>query len=135
MFPPVFAVCSADTSVVTLLTGGDGRLLLFPGGEAPQQEARPYAVWQTIYGEPDNTSLLHPEYPAVSGFRFDIYGPTLDGVRNIAAALHGAIEHPSPTWFATTGSPAMRAPGRDRHWRYSFDVEWRDARMTSKQRS
>ena len=128
MFPPIYATCAADTSVVTLLSDSGGLLRLFPAGEAPQTEARPYAVWQTIYGEPDNSLCCIPNTD-LFGIQIDVYGPTLDGVRSIASALRDAIE-------ATPGALVVRYNGEtreagsrsDRHWRYSFDVEWRDYR-------
>ena len=47
MYPPIYLVCMTDTSVQSLL--GDR---LYPFGEAQQDEKRPYAVWQVIYGSP-----------------------------------------------------------------------------------
>ena len=126
MYPPIFATCSADTSVVTLLTDVDGRLRLFPAGEAPQSEQRPYAVWQTIYGEPDNSLSCIPNTD-IFGIQIDVYGPTLDGVRSIATALRDALEAVA---YVVRYNGESREPGSrsDRHWRYSFDVEWRNYR-------
>ena len=53
MYAPIFEVCSSDTSLQSLL--GDGPTLrLYPFGQALQDEKRPYAVWRTIYGSPEN---------------------------------------------------------------------------------
>ena len=128
MYPPVYAVCAADTGVATLLTDSDGRLRLFPAGEAPQSEARPYAVWQTIYGEPDNSLSCIPNTD-LFGTQIDVYGPTLDGVRAIAAAIRDACEASMIALVVRYNGETREAGTRsERHWRYSFDVEWRDYR-------
>jgi hypothetical protein len=123
MFPPIYATCAADTSVVTLLTDVDGRLRLFPAGEAPQSQDRPYAVWQTIYGEPDNSLSCTPNTD-LFGVQVDVYGPTLDGVRNVATALRNAIQVTAYV-VRYNGESREAGAGSERHWRYSFDVEWR----------
>ena len=128
MFPPVYATLSADTGVATLLTDSSGRLRLFPAGEAPQSEARPYAVWQTIYGEPDNSLSCIPNTDFF-GTQIDVYGPTLDGVRAIATAIRDAVEATNIGWIARYNGESREAGTRaERHWRSSFDVEWRDYR-------
>ena len=128
MFPPVYATCAADTSVATLLTDSDGRLRLFPAGEAPQTEARPYAVWQTIYGEPDNSLCCIPNTD-LFGTQIDVYGPTLDGVRAIAEASAMRSRRSMIALVVRYNGESREAGTRsDRHWRYSFDVEWRDYR-------
>lgn len=123
MYPPIYATCAADTGVVTLLTDSDGQLRLYPAGESPQKRARPYAVWQIIYGEPDNTLADIPNTD-MFGIQIDVYGPTADAVRTIASAIRAAIEH---TAYVVRYNSETRVEGSqaDRHWRYSFDVEWR----------
>jgi len=52
MFPPVFSTAVAASAVTALLGTNPTRLYLF--GEAPQGVAKPYAVWQTVAGSPEN---------------------------------------------------------------------------------
>ena len=120
MFPPVYAVCAADTTCATLLSDTDGRLRLLPFGQMPQHSARPYAVWQIIYGEPDNCITDIPDTD-LFGLQFDVYAPTADGARQIAQAIRGAVE---PHAFLTRYSSETRESATEAY-RYSFDVEWR----------
>ena len=52
MYPPVFATAVASPAVTALLGTNPTRLYLF--GEAPQNVIKPYAVWQTVAGSPEN---------------------------------------------------------------------------------
>ncbi|MGL4711664.1 MAG: tail completion protein gp17, partial [Shewanella sp.] len=45
---PIFVVCRASTAVTDLL--GTNPTRLYPFGQAPQNVAKPYAVWQVIGG-------------------------------------------------------------------------------------
>jgi hypothetical protein len=119
MYPPLYATCAADSGVQAVLTDTSGLLRLYPFGEAPQQHERPYAVWQTVYGEPYNSLSCPPDVDQF-GVQIDVYGPTADSVRTVAAALRAAIEpHAYIVRFnGETRESATRA------YRYSFDVEW-----------
>jgi hypothetical protein len=123
MHPPVYATCAADTTVATLLTDTDGRLRLFPFGEAPQQYARPYVVWQIVYGGPDNSLSCVPDSD-LFGVQFDAYGPTADAVREVAEALRAALE-PVAYLVRYNGETKEASGGNSRVYRYSFDVDWR----------
>lgn len=122
MFAPIFAVCSADPGVAVLLGSGvDCRLYLF--GEAPAGVAKPYAVWQTIGGEPENYLADRPDTDRFE-LQIDAYGVTASQVRDVAKAIRDAIE---------TQAYVVRWNG-DSHddqtktFRYSFDVDWWVAR-------
>lgn len=123
MAPDVYAVLAADTDVATLLTDSDGRLRAFPFGEAPQQYARPYVVWQPVSGEPDNTLADTPTSDRMT-LQFDVYGPTADAVRQVAAAIRVPIELVAylTRYHGETKEPGS---GHDRIYRLSFDVDWR----------
>jgi hypothetical protein len=122
MFAPIFSVCSADPGVAQLLGSGvDCRLYLF--GEAPAGVAKPYAVWQTIGGEPENYLADRPDTDRFE-LQIDAYGVTASQVRGVAKAIRDAIE---------TQAYVVRWNG-DSHddqtktFRYSFDVDWWVAR-------
>jgi hypothetical protein len=126
MYPPIYSTCAADTSVQSLLTGADGRLRLFPFGEAPQQCARPYAVHQIVYGGPDNSLSCIPNTDSF-GVQIDVYAETADQALTVAGAIRDALE-------ATIQALVVRYNGASREavagainrvYRYSFDVEWR----------
>ena len=102
-----------------MLTDSSGLLRLYPFGEAPQKHDRPYAVWQIAYGEPHNTLSCPPDVD-LFGVQIDVYGPTADSVRSVAAALRAAIE---PHAYVVRFNGETRE-NSTRAYRYSFDVEW-----------
>jgi Protein of unknown function (DUF3168) len=125
MYPPVYATCAADTGVATLLTDPDGRLRLFPFGEAPQSYPRPYAVWQIVYGGPDNSLSCIPNTD-LFGVQIDVYAPTADEARSVASAIRAAIEATIQALVVRYNGESKEAgAGQSRVYRYSFDVDWR----------
>ena len=126
MGPPVYETLAADTACATLLTDSDGRLRVFPHGEAPQAYTRPYVVHQIPYGGPDNTLADTPDSD-LWGVQIDVYGPTADSVATIAAAVRAAVEQVAYV-ARYNGTSKEAGPKNDRIYRYSFDVDWRTNR-------
>lgn len=117
MIAPIFSVCSANAAVTALL--GTNPVRLFPFGEAPQNVAKPYAVWQVINGSPENYLNQHPD---LEGYRLqvDVYAATGTSANAVKSALEAAIEN-----FAHVVS--YNGDGRDpatQNYRSSFDVLW-----------
>ena len=121
MFPPLFALASADASVTALL--GTDPVRFWPFAEARQDESRPYAVWQVTYGAPDN---LLGEVPRMDrhGVLVDAYATTATVARDIAEALRNALET-SCYVVSWNGEFKDVATGL---FRYSFTVEFMTAR-------
>ncbi|MFT7337630.1 MAG: hypothetical protein ACI92B_000952 [Marinobacter maritimus] len=117
MFPPIFQVCSAAPAVTALL--GTNPTRLWPFGEAPQDVALPYAVWQTINGLPENYLGERPDLDSWS-IQIDVYADTATSARNAAKALRDSIE---PAAYITRWGGESRDP-TTKHYRYSFDVDW-----------
>lgn len=101
MIPPVFELCSADLGVTAIF--GENPLRIFPFGEAPKDTERPYAVWQTINGLPEN---LLDDVPEVDFFtvQIDVYGESSEQVLEAAEAIRDAIEREAyvTAWYSTT---------------------------------
>ena len=117
MYPPIFSVCAASSDVTALLGSNPVRLYAF--GDAPQDEARPYAVWQQVTGYPENYIGNTPDIDRYT-IQIDAYAETGAAARSVAEALRDAIE---PVAHVV----GWRGEGRDpdtRMYRYSFDVEW-----------
>ena len=119
MFPPVFAIAVADSSVTALLGANPTRFFLF--GEAVQNTQKPYAVWQVVSGEPYNTLSCPPDVDRVT-VQIDAYGNTVSSVRSVAAALRGAFE-------ASGGCYVVSLNGEQKEsdtnlFRSSFDLEF-----------
>ncbi|WP_165856734.1 DUF3168 domain-containing protein [Marinobacter sp. JSM 1782161] len=117
MTPPIFQVCAANAAVTALL--GTGPTRLFPFGEASQDVALPYAVWQIVGGQPENFLGQAPDIDSVM-LQVDVYADDVAGAREVARALRDAIQ-------GHAHIVAWRGESRDddtNHYRYSFDIEW-----------
>lgn len=117
MFAPIFKVCAANAGVTALL--GTNPVRLFPFGEAPQDTAKPYAVWQVIAGSPENYLAGRPD---MDGFtlQVDAYATTGAAVRAIAKAISEAIELDAYVvrWGGESKDPETKT------YRYSVDIDW-----------
>jgi hypothetical protein len=117
VYPPVFQYAVAHAPVLTAL--GTNPTRFWPFGKAPQDEPRPYAVHQLVYGTPENTLSCPPDID-LFGIQIDAYAKSVTDARNVAAALRDAFEpHGHVTawngenWEANTGL-----------YRVSFTVEF-----------
>jgi hypothetical protein len=122
MYPPLHAVCAADTSVQDLLSDGT-YLRLYPFGEARQADVYPYAVWQIVGGRPENYLGQTPDVDSFST-QVDVYAQTWTSARNVANALQAAIEEVA---HVTGYNGEMRDP-ETKSFRVSFNVDWITAR-------
>jgi hypothetical protein len=113
MFPPIFAIASADSSVQAIIGGGgpDDPVRLWPFAEAPRDEQGnvahgvPYAVWQLITGTPANYLGNTPDVDTY-GVQIDCYSESVSVSRELAQALRDCLE---PHGYVT-----------------SWNGEWRD---------
>jgi hypothetical protein len=117
MYAPVFSVCSASAPVTALIGTSPVRLYLF--GEAPQRTAKPYAVWQTISGSPENFINQTPDVDSYL-LQIDVYADSASSARAVAAVLRDALEPVAhiTRWGGESIDPDTNAR------RYSFDVSW-----------
>lgn len=119
MIPPIFALCSADTTLQGLLTTYDGHFALYPFGEAPQLVARPYVVWQIVDGEPENYLGDAPDMDAMS-IQLDVYAAEAADAREVATALRAVVEIVA---HVVRYNGEWRDP-ETRAYRCSFTVDW-----------
>lgn len=118
MHPPLHTVCAADSSVQDLLS--DGTILrLYPFGEARQQEAYPYAVWQVVGGQPENYLSGPPDADSLST-QVDVYARSWRSARDVRDALVAAMEGAA---YVTAWNGEMRDP-ETKSFRISFTVDW-----------
>ncbi|MCZ9638561.1 DUF3168 domain-containing protein [Pseudomonas putida] len=118
MTPPIFQLCS-QAAAVTALLGTGSNLRLYSFGEAPQDGAKPYAVWQLVNGSPENYLAGRPD---ADGFtlQVDVYGTTSKSVRQVREAISDAIELRAyvTRWGGESRDSATK------HYRTNFDVDW-----------
>lgn len=121
MLPPIFATCQASAGVVAAL--GSNPLRLFPAGEAPAGVAKPYAVWRTAFGSPEN---VMDGAPSIDSWNLDvtIYANTMQQARDTAEAIRDAIEAVA---YINSLGPDDRDPDT-KLYSYSMNVDWLDPR-------
>lgn len=121
MNPPVYELASASSDVRALLGIKPFRLFLF--GEAEERTQKPYAVWQTVYGTPENYLAGIPQLDSW-GVQIDVYANKPDEARAVAQALRDAYE---PEAYVVSWNGEFRE--RDtRLFRYSFTLEFMTTR-------
>lgn len=119
MYPPVFAIASANSGVTAVL-GSAPETRLWPFGYAKQNQTRPYAVWQLVYGNPDNSLSCIPSED-LFGVQVDCYAKTVTDSRAVAAALQSAFEETYNHVTAYNGEDWEQSTGL---YRVSFTVEF-----------
>ncbi len=117
MYAPLFATAAASPDVVALL--GSSPIRIYPFGEAPDKVARPYVVWQTVGGAPENFLDRRPDIDRFST-QIDVYAETATAARAVAKAMINAIE---PVAYVT-GYNGETRDTETKDYRYSFDVDW-----------
>lgn len=117
MFAPLYEACAASAAVKNLL--GDNPVRLYPFGNAPQDVARPYAVYQRIGGNPENNLSDVPESDAVS-YQIDVYDDEEPGVNPVVLALRNALE--PVAYVVRWGFEGLETDTK--LYRSSFDVDF-----------
>lgn len=117
MYPPIFAVVAANTAVRALL--GVSPVRFYPFGEADPVPPYPYAVWQTVYGSPQNYVNQAPDVDSF-GVQIDVYARDASGAREVATAIRDAIESSA---HVTAYNGEFRDPVT-RSYRVSFTADW-----------
>lgn len=117
MYPPIFAVCSADPAVTALLGTGPTRIYLF--GLAPANVVKPYVVWQSIGGAPENVLSGRPDIDS-HALQVDVYALTAQSAREVATAIQRAIE----LECTVTGYNGESRDTVTLNYRNSFDIDW-----------
>lgn len=119
MFPPVWPILTASGVWVSELQAvfGAPDPRIYPFGSAPQDIPSPYALWQTINGNPEN---YLGDAPDLDGWlvQFDVYADNVADVYSCAKALRNALEPKAyiENWRGESTDPDTK------EYRYSFDV-------------
>lgn len=116
MRPPIFD--AVDVPAVRSLLGTDP-VRFFSFGQAPASPGRPYAVWQTLYGSPEN-QLSGAPLEDRWGIQVDVYATSPASVLAVAEVLRDALE-PACHIVRWGGESIDQPTGLNR---YSFDVEF-----------
>lgn len=114
---PFYTVCKADPTVQALLGGTSPRI--YPFGQAPQNVAKPYVVYQWIGGAPFNLLNCRPGADQAS-LQVDVYGLTTQSTTAAAKAIRYAIELDS---YITSYHGDTREEDT-LLYRTSFDLDW-----------
>lgn len=119
MFPPIFPAVSASPAAVALLKSGSGPIRFYQFGMAPQGVQKPYAVWQRVFGSPENYISDLPDQDAFT-LQVDVYAGSADSARTVALALRDAIEPVAhiTQWLGESVDPETKSN------RFSFQTDW-----------
>ena len=117
MFPPVFQLCVSNDQVKAILGTNPTRLYLF--GEADENTEYPFAVWQLINGDPNNTLNCRPSSDNYT-VQIDCYAHTAKEARALAKAIRDALEGDA---YVTRWNGEFR-DSETKDYRYSFDVDF-----------
>lgn len=123
MSAPIFETVKDDPDVQSNLGVDPVRLWEF--GRAPQTPTKPYAVWQTVTGRPENYLNQVPDADTLS-LQVDVYATKASAARNARDALRNAIE---PHAHITAWRDEDRDPVTN-DYRVSFDVDFLVSRET-----
>lgn len=121
MFTPIYPPVAASTAAKALLGSNPVRFYQF--GMAPQNVQKPYAVWQRVFGTPENYISNAPDIDSYT-IQVDVYAsPDSSGAntaRNVALAIRDAIE---PHCHITSWLGESIDPDTKNH-RFSFQTDW-----------
>lgn len=116
---PIFPIISASSEVKRLL--GDKPTRFYPFSSAPQDGARPYAVWQIVAGQPLN-ELTDGEAGDQYTVQIDVYALNAFDARIIALALRDALKYDKritiTNWAREDYEPDTKL------YRTSFDLDF-----------
>jgi len=127
MQPPIARIVAASAAVKAKLGTNPVRFWSF--GEAPRNQegvpagGTPYAVWQTVYGTPENMLACTPGSD-LWGTQVDVYAKAPKEAREVAEVLRDAFE---PEAYVVSWNGEF-VDEETRLYRYSFTVEWQTDR-------
>jgi len=121
LYPPIFPAIAASSAVKALIGANPVRFYQF--GMAPQNVVKPYAVWQRVFGAPENYLGDVPDIDSLT-LQIDVYATDApsgaETVRNVAIAIRDAIE---PVCYITSWLGESIDPDTKNH-RFSFQSDW-----------
>lgn len=121
MTPAIFPLITASAAAKAQLGTNPTRFYSF--GMAPQNVAMPYAVWQTVGGQPENYINQRPDIDRAT-VQIDVYAATAAAARTAAEAVRDALE-------GRCHVVAWRGESQDQQtmrFTVGFDVDWWQSR-------
>lgn len=117
--PGIFRILADDSSIVALLKAPNGKLRIFPWGEAPQQSPTPYVTYSVISGRPENM-LGDTPLEDNMGTQIDVWGRTGEETEKLMDLISTILE---PVAHMTSFDAAEKDTGtRLYRGRMDFDV-------------
>lgn len=119
MYPPLYPAVAASSACVALLKAGNGPVRFYQFGMSDSQPTvKPYAVWQRVFGAPENYLGQMPDIDSYT-LQVDAYATSADQVRTVAAALRDALE---PVGHITNWLGESRDP-ETKNYRFTFQMD------------
>ena len=120
MYPPIFQ--AVDVAAVQALLGSGSAMRFYPFGRATQGAVYPYAVYQTVYGTPENYLDQSPDMDYF-GVQIDVYASASQGQRTARAVLEALRDAIEPHAHITSWRPESVDPDT-KSYRIGFDCDW-----------
>lgn len=117
---PFFDLCQASPDVVDLF--GSDPVRIYPGGEAPQGVATPFATFQDIFGDPESYLAGRPDADTFV-LLINVYADTQEQLRLATEAIIRAIE----CHCTMTLGPRFKDP-ETRKYRVNIDADFINCR-------
>lgn len=114
---PLFNILKQSTPVKLLL--GSNPLRVYPWGEAPDKPRKPYAVYGTYNGIPENYLGNLPDIDN-NGVQIDIYAETSESCMNCFKAIRNALE--LTNHMTSYSTPARDSVTENYNARLEFDL-------------
>lgn len=121
--PPIFKLCNNCPAVVNLLKD-NGVLRVFEFGQAPQDVAKPYVVWQEISGGHEPSLDLRP-CNENHFIQVDCYAETASEAKDIKNVIELALE----THALTTTYRGNSKESETKLFRTTLDFEFLTTRQ------
>lgn len=116
LYPPIGR--TLNTPAIRSLLGDPPRVFSF-GDAGVGPVAKPFVLWQTIGGEPENYLGSRPQVDRFS-LQVDVYADNAKQAREVAEALLQELE---PVAYVVAWRGESRDPDT-RDFRLSFDLDW-----------
>jgi hypothetical protein len=114
MLPPIYQTLKNNSAVFAIV---GNRIYLH--GEAVQDTAKPYIVWQMIAGVPENTMSELPQIDSMA-IQIDCYHQSASGILTLAKAVRDAIE----PYAHITNMPINERDNETKLYRIAIDIDW-----------
>ena len=124
MLADISSICAGSIAVTALIGSNPMRLYAF--GEAPQNVQKPYVVWQTITGSPNNSLADLPEDDEYA-IQINVWADTKASATAVAKAISDAIDASAQAYVSSWNGESKDATTGN--FGFSFSADFIEQRL------